>query len=250
MTAVQLNIMDFFGTPVFGISLSIFVYLIGIWLFKITNGFFLFQPLFVGMVLGIFSLWLMAKTFSIDVAWLYRHAYKPGGDILFWFLTPATIAFAVPLYKRNDIIKRFWLEIGLSLTIGLVIALFGIYWVYKLFGLSDAGIASLLPQAATTAFAMPIAEAIGGNSAITAMACIVNAVIIYALANFLLKAFRLTEPISQGLSLGSAGHAVGSAKALQLGSVTGSMASVAFVLISIVVDLIVPVFTNLVGITP
>lgn len=250
MTAVQLNIMDFFGTPVFGISLSIFVYLIGIWLFKITNGFFLFQPLFVGMVLGIFSLWLMAKTFSIDVAWLYRHAYKPGGDILFWFLTPATIAFAVPLYKRNNIIKQFWLEIGLSLTIGLVIALFGIYWVCKLFGLSDAGIASLLPQAATTAIAMPIAEAIGGNSAITAMACIVNAVIIYALANFLLKAFRLTEPISQGLSLGSAGHAVGSAKALQLGSVTGSMASVAFVLISIVVDLIVPVFTNLMGITP
>ncbi|WP_203631147.1 antiholin-like protein LrgB [Lentilactobacillus fungorum] len=243
------SIIEYLGTPIFGICLSIIVYLIGEWLFRVTNGFFLFQPLFVGMVLGIFVLWLMAHSLKVDVAWLYRHTYKPGGDLLFWFLTPATIAFAVPLYKRNDLIKRFWLEIILSLTIGLLIALYCIYLICKLFGIHDAGIASLLPQAATTAIAMPIAEAIGGNPAITAMACIVNAVIIYALATFLLKAFRLNEPISQGLSLGSAGHAVGSAKAIQLGSIPGSMASVAFVLISIVVDLVVPLFTNLLGIS-
>nr|WP_225366021.1 LrgB family protein [Levilactobacillus bambusae] len=232
----------------FGIFLSIIVFLIGQWLFKISNGFFLFQPLFVGMVLGIFVLWLMAKGFHTDIATFYTSAYKPGGDLIFWFLNPATIAFAVPLYERNDIVKRFFVEIFLSLIVGTVISLYAIYYLSRLFGLSAQGIASMLPQAATTAVAMPISTAIGGNAAVTAMACILNAVIIYALANWLIKIFHLNaDPIGAGLGLGTAGHTVGSAKALQLGSVQGSMASISVVVISIVVDLVVPPFAHLMG---
>lgn len=245
---MQDTIITYLGTPIFGIFLSIVVFLIGQWLFKISHGFFLFQPLFVGMVLGIFVLWLMAKAFGVDVTWFYTNAYKPGGDIIFWFLNPATIAFAVPLYKRNDIVKRFWLEILLSLIIGVLISLFLIYWVAKLFGLDNSGIASMLPQAATTAVAMPISTAIGGNAAITAMACIVNAVLIYALGGWLIKVFHLKDEIGIGLGLGTAGHTVGSAKALQLGSIPGSMASISVVIISIVIDLVVPTFAHLMGV--
>lgn len=247
MTATQTTILAYLGTPIFGICLSIALFLFGQWLFKIGKGYFLFQPLFVGMVLGIFVLWLMAKAFGVDVTWFYTNAYKPGGDIIFWFLNPATIAFAVPLYKRNDIVKRFWFEIIISLIIGLFISLFIIYGVSKLMGMDNNGIASMLPQAATTAIAMPISGAIGGTPAITAMACILNAVLIYALATWLIKIFHLTEPIGQGLGLGTAGHTVGSAKALQLSSAAGAMAAIAVVIISIVVDLVVPTFANFMG---
>lgn len=236
------------GIAFFGIFLSLTVFLIGQYLFKISNGFFLFQPLFFGMVLGIFILWLMAKWFNVSATYFYQAAYKPGGDILFWFLNPATIAFAIPLYRRNDIVKRFWLEIVLSLIVGMIISLFAIYGVSKLFGLNNVMISSMMTQAATTAIAMPVAGAIGGNTAVTAMACILNAVIIYALATFLIKIFRLNaDPIGAGLGLGTAGHAVGTAKAVQLGSIQGSMASIAVVIVSIVVDLVVPTFARLVG---
>ena len=236
------------GNAIFGIFLSLVVYLIGQWLFKIGKGFFLFQPLFVGMVLGIFILFLLAKAFGTTTATFYKSAYLPGGNIIFWFLNPATIAFAIPLYRRNDIVKRFWPVIILSLIVGLVISLFAIYGVAKLFHLNDVGIASMLPQAATTAIAMPIATAIGGNAAITAMACILNAVIIYALGDWLVKFFKVnSDPIGAGLGLGPAGHTVGSAKALQLGSIQGSMASIAVVVISIVVDVVVPPFASLMG---
>ncbi|GEO68986.1 LrgB family protein [Levilactobacillus acidifarinae] len=236
------------GNAIFGIFLSLVVYLIGQWLFKIGKGFFLFQPLFVGMVLGIFILFLLAKAFGTTTATFYKSAYLPGGNIIFWFLNPATIAFAIPLYRRNDIVKRFWPVIILSLIVGLVISLFAIYGVAKLFHLNDVGIASMLPQAATTAIAMPIATAIGGNAAITAMACILNAVIIYALGDWLVKFFKVnSDPIGAGLGLGTAGHTVGSAKALQLGSIQGSMASIAVVVISIVVDVVVPPFASLMG---
>ncbi len=236
------------GNAIFGIFLSLVVYLIGQWLFKISKGFFLFQPLFVGMVLGILVLFLLAKTFGTTTANFYRSAYKPGGDIIFWFLNPATIAFAVPLYRRNDIVKKYWLEIILSLIIGLSISLLVIYEAAKLIGLDKVGIASMLPQAATTAIAMPISNAIGGVGAVTATACILNSVIIYALGDWLVKFFRIDkDPIGAGLGLGTAGHTVGSAKAVQLGSIQGSMASIAVVIISIVVDLLVPPFASLVG---
>ncbi|GHP13547.1 antiholin [Lentilactobacillus fungorum] len=248
MSGTQTAIITYLGTPIFGICLSIALFLLGQWLFKITKGFFLFQPLFVGMVLGIFVLWLLAKTFGVNVTWFYTNAYKPGGDLIFWFLNPATIAFAIPLYKRNDIVKRFWVEILLSLIVGLGISLVIIYYVSKFIGLDKNGIASMLPQAATTAIAMPISGAIGGTPAVTAMACILNAVIIYALASWLIKIFHLTEPIGQGLGLGTAGHTVGSAKAIQLSSVAGAMAAIAVVIISIVVDIVVPIFANFMGI--
>ena len=105
----------------------------------------------------------------------------------------------------------------------------------------------MLPQAATTAVAMPIAKGVGGDPAVTAMACILNAVIIYALANFLIKVFRLKKisKVGTGLGLGSAGHTVGSAKALQLGSIEGAMASVAVVIVSLAMDILVPIYVNL-----
>ncbi|HJA73333.1 MAG TPA: LrgB family protein [Candidatus Limosilactobacillus faecipullorum] len=233
--------------PFTGIFISLIVYLIGMWLFDKTNGFFLFTPLLVGMVLGILILMCWAKIAGTTTAKIYLTYYKPGGDIIFWFLNPATMAFAIPLYRRNDVFKKYWLDCIIALFVGGFISLFGIHMVSKLFGLSATSTAAMLPQAATTAVAMPIAAGIGGNPAVTAMACILNAVVIYALAEFLLKVLRLKQipKVGTGLGLGSAGHTVGSAKAVQLGSIQGAMASVAVVIIALVMDILVPVYSNL-----
>ncbi|KRL05878.1 antiholin-like protein LrgB [Liquorilactobacillus oeni] len=237
--------MALLTSPFFGIFLSLAVYLCGQWLFKKSHGLFLFQPLFVAMVLGILILVLLANLLHQDVAKFYTQAYKPGGDLIFWFLNPATIAFAIPLYKRNDVIKKYWKEIMAGLLVGTTLSLFAIVFISKLMGLNQSGIASMLPQAATTAIALPISNAIGGNSAITAMACILNAVIIYALGDWLVRFFHLnSDPIGTGLGLGTSGHTIGSAYALKLGSVQGSMAAIAVVVIGVVVDIVVPVVSK------
>nr|WP_247965267.1 antiholin-like protein LrgB [Lactiplantibacillus plantarum] len=238
--------VSLFTTPFFGILLSVMVYLIGQWLFKKSHGLFICQPLFVAMILGIIILIILATILGTTTEKIYSHAYKPGGDLIFWFLSPATIAFAIPLYKRNDVIKKYWLDILASLFIGTVVSLMAIVGISKLMGLNTIGIKSMLPQAATTAIALPISTSIGGNSAVTAMACILNAVIIYALGDWLVKIFHLnSDPIGVGLGLGTAGHTIGSAYALELGSIQGSMAAIAVVVIGVVVDLVVPVFNKL-----
>ncbi len=103
---MQAEIIKYLGTPpIFGIFLSIAVFLLGQWLFKISHGFFLFQPpLFVGMVLGIVILVLMAKWFNVDTTWFYTNAYLPGGNEIIWFLQPATIAFAIPPFTVETIL--------------------------------------------------------------------------------------------------------------------------------------------------
>ena len=225
--------------PYTGILISLAGYLLGMWLFKISHGFFLFTPLLVGMVFGIAVLAIWAKGIGSTTAAVYTKYYLPGGNIIFWFLNPATVAFAIPLYRRNDIFKKYWLDIVLTLFVGGFISLFGIQLVSKLFGLSRVSTAAMLPQAATTAVAMPIAKGVGGDPAVTAMACILNAVLI--------KVFRLKKisKVGTGLGLGSAGHTVGSAKALQLGSIEGAMASVAVVIVSLAMDILVPIYVNL-----
>lgn len=235
------------ATPFTGIFISLVVYLIGMWLFKVSKGFFLFTPLLVGMVLGIVILVLWGKGIGSTTVAVYKKYYLQGGNMIFWFLNPATVAFAIPLYRRNDIFKKYWVDVFLTLFVGGFISLFGIHMVSKLMGLSRVSIAAMLPQSATTAIAMPIAKGIGGDPAITAMVCIINAVIIYALAEFLIKIFKLKNisKVGTGLGLGVSGHTVGSAKAVQLGSIEGAMASVAVVIVSLAMDILVPIYVNL-----
>lgn len=240
--------MKYLANPLFGVFLSLAVFLFGQWLFKKSNGFFLFQPLFVSMVLGITILIVIAEFLNTTTAQIYTQVYKPGGDIIFWFITPATIAFAVPLYKRNDIVKKNWLVIILGLVFGTFISMVLITLVSKVVGLDNIGIKSMLSQSATTAVAMPLTASIGGNASVTAMACIINAVVIYALGKQLVDWFKLnSDPLGAGLGLGASGHTIGSAFALQLGSIQGAMAAVAVVATALVDNLLVPVFSHLIG---
>ncbi|MCW6126995.1 LrgB family protein, partial [Lactiplantibacillus plantarum] len=178
------------NNPFFGIGLSILVYGIGEYLYHKTNRFVLFQPLFFGMLLGIGLLVLIASILKAPVQKVYE-AYQVGGDWLFWFVAPATVSFAVPLYKRNDIFKKHWDVIVIALAIGLGLSLFGIYGISRLLGLTDAALGAMLVQAATTAIALPVAESVGGDQAIAAFAVILNSVLIYALGDHFIRWFKL-----------------------------------------------------------
>lgn len=87
----------------------------------------------------------------------------------------------MPLYQRNDVIKQNWAIILFYLLIGTLVSLFIITGLAKFIGLSRVGVASMLSQSVTIAIALPLSTAVGVNAAVTAMACILNAVLIYAL---------------------------------------------------------------------
>ena len=222
-----------------GIIISLVVFEIGVFLFKKSRNFFLFTPLFVAMVLGVIVL---------KVTGISYEQYNEGGKYISFFLEPATVAFAIPLYKKRDVLKKYWFEIVLALTIGSIGSLFSVIVVGKLIHMHPAIIASILPQAATTAIAVPISESIGGVASITAFTVIFNGVLTYALGKMALRYFRIKDEIAQGLSLGAAGHALGVAVSMELGETETAMASIAVVIVGLVTVVVVPIFAPFIGI--
>lgn len=222
-----------------GIIISLVVFEIGVFLFKKSKNFFLFTPLFVAMVLGVIVL---------KVTGISYEQYNEGGKYISFFLEPATVAFAIPLYKKRDVLKKYWFEIVLALTIGSIGSLFSVIVVGKLIHMHPVIIASILPQAATTAIAVPISESIGGVASITAFTVIFNGVLTYALGKMALRYFRIKDEIAQGLSLGAAGHALGVAVSMELGETETAMASIAVVIVGLVTVVVVPIFAPFIGI--
>lgn len=222
-----------------GIIISLVVFEIGVFLFKKSKNFFLFTPLFVAMVLGVIVLKITGISYE---------QYNEGGKYISFFLEPATVAFAIPLYKKREVLKKYWFEIVLALTIGSIGSLFSVIVVGKLIHMHPAIIASILPQAATTAIAVPISESIGGVASITAFTVIFNGVLTYALGKMALRYFRIKDEIAQGLSLGAAGHALGVAVSMELGETETAMASIAVVIVGLVTVVVVPIFAPFIGI--
>ncbi|MDK7114825.1 antiholin-like protein LrgB [Staphylococcus pettenkoferi] len=222
-------------TPYFGILLSVVPFTIAAYFFKKTNGFFLLAPLFVGMVVGIAFLKITGISYE---------NYKIGGDIVNFFLEPATMCFAIPLYKKRDVLKRYWFQIFGSLVVGTTVALVLIILIGKIALFSDQIINSMLPQAATTAVALPVSDGIHGIKELTSLACILNGVIIYALGTKMIRFFRITNPIARGLAMGTSGHSLGVAAAQDFGQTEESMASIALVLVGVVVVVVAPILSQ------
>lgn len=109
-------------SPYFGIVVSLAAFGIGTFLFKKTKGFFLFTPLFVAMVLGIAFLKIGGFSYA---------DYNNGGEIIKFFLEPATIAFAIPLYKQRDKIKKYWWQIMASIIAGSICSVTIVYLLAK-----------------------------------------------------------------------------------------------------------------------
>lgn len=244
---METTIVNNLSLPITGVLISLMVYMIGIGLSKASHGFFLFNPLFFGILLGIAIIYLWAKGIGRTPTYVYHKFYLPGADIITWFIKPATVAFAIPIYRVNYLVKKYWFDILVICFLGGFIEIFLIQHLCALLGISAVSTASLMPQAAATAVAMPISEGTGGISAITAMACIINSVIIYAGSTYLIKALRLDKisPIATGLALGSSGHTIGSVEALSLGEVQGAMAGVAVLVTSLSMDILIPLYMKI-----
>ena len=133
------------------------------------------------------------------------------------------------------------------LIAGLVLSVICVTIAAQILHMDKGIIGAMMPQAATTAIALPIAESIGGIKAITALAVILNAVLVSALGKTVLDKLHITDPIARGLALGTAGHTVGAAVALQNGETEGAMASLAMVVVSVLTVFVVPILAPIFG---
>lgn len=208
--------VDFCNNSVyFGVAISLIGYVIGVQLkkkFKLA----ILNPLLISII------------FVIGVVLIFKldyPSYKKQADMLNYLLTPATIALAIPLYQQLSLLKKNLLAVICGIVSGVLASLSSILAMSVMFGLSHENYVTLLPKSITTAIGMGVSEELGGIQTITIAVIIITGVLGNVIGESVCKLFRITEPISKGLALGTAAHAIGTAKALELGEIEGAMSS-------------------------
>ena len=224
-----------FETSLFaGVTISLVAYIIGMALkkkFKLA----ILNPLLISIILTIVV--LVAAGVDYDT-------YNAGASYLSGFLTPAPVCLAIPLYEQWNLLKKNIKAVALGITAGVLTSLVTVLALSVIMGLSHADYVTLLPKSITTAIGMGVSEELGGYVTITVAVIVVTGVLGNILGEFVCKIFRITEPISKGLALGSSAHAIGTAKAIEMGEVEGAMSSLAIAVAGILTVIFASVFAN------
>ena len=168
-------------------------------------------------------------------------SYDNGAKYINYFLTPSTVCLAVPLYRQLKLLKEYAGAILISIMSGTVACAIMIFGLAKLFLLENSIYASLVPKSITTAIALGMSEELGGLSAVTVMAVFVTGILGAVIANTVFKIFKIEDPVAQGLAIGTAAHAIGTSKALELGEIQAAMSSLAIAVTGILTVIMGPI---------
>ena len=206
-------------TVFFGVFISLFSYFIGVFLRKKTK-LAIFNPLLIAILLTMgVLLWL-----NIDY-----ETYEGSAKYLSYLLTPATVALAIPLYEQIELLKKNWKAVFAGIFTGVLSSMLSVLLFALVFRLSHAEYVTFLPKSITTAIGMGVSEELGGYVAITVAVIIITGIIGNIFAELICRLFRIKEPIAVGIAIGSSSHALGTAKAMEIGDVEGAMSSLSIV---------------------
>ncbi|WP_125153873.1 LrgB family protein [Clostridium rectalis] len=224
-------IQDILNSPIFGILLSIIGFEIGLHIYKKT-GVPLFNPLLICIALIVCIL----LCFDINLDY-----FDKGGKLISFFLGPATVALAVPLYKKINVIKKYAIPILLGVTVGSITAIISIFYISKAFGLTSELSYSLVPKSITTPIGIEVSKVIGGIPSITVAAIIITGIMGAVIAPMVCKIFKIKNNIAIGISIGTSSHAIGTTKAIEMGETEGAMSSLAIGIAGLITSFLAPI---------
>jgi len=220
------------GSLFFGVVLTLIAYEIGL-LVKKKFKLAILNPLLVAVIIIIGVLLLL----DIDY-----ETYSEGAQYISYFLTPATVSLAIPLYRQLHLLKKYPVAILGGITAGVLTTMVTIFMMSLAFGLNHQQYVTLLPKSITTAIGMGVSEKMGGIVSLTVVAISVTGITGNVMAETVLKLFKITDPIAKGLAIGTSAHALGTTKAMEIGEIEGAMSSLSIVVAGILTVLAVSMF--------
>ena len=222
----------FLQSTTIGVVLSILAYEVGLFLKKKTK-LAICNPLLITLII------IISFLVSFDVEY---ESYLKSAQYLNYLLTPTTVCLAIPLYQKLSLLKENFAAIMLSILAGVLSSGFSILAMSILFGLTHEQYVTLLPKSITTAIGMGMSEELGGIVTITVASIVITGITGNMYGAQLCKLFRVKHPISQGLALGTSTHAIGTARAMEIGEVEGAMSSLAMVVAGLCTVIVASVF--------
>ena len=195
------------------------------------TGLMLLNPILLAMAVLI----VLLKTAGIS-----HESYNGGGRFIEFWLKPAVVALGVPLYLQLETIKKQLLPILLSQLAGCIVGVVSVVLIAKAMGASEEIIYSLAPKSVTTPIAMEVTKSLGGIPSLTAAVVVCVGLVGGIVGMKAMKATHIGSPMAQGLSLGTAAHAVGTSTAMDISRKYGAFASLGLTLNGILTALLTP----------
>ena len=212
---------DFFSEAVFlGVFITLGAYFLGIYI-KQKWKLAIFNPLLMAIIFTM--IFLLVSRMPYDI-------YYEGAKYISYLLTPATVSLAIPLYEQFEPLKKNVRAILVGIVTGVLTSMVSVLLLAMIFHFDHQEYVTFLPKSITTAIGMGVSEELGGYVAITVAVIIVTGIIGNMIAESVCRVFHITEPVAKGIAIGSASHAVGTTKAMEMGEVEGAMSSLSIVL--------------------
>ncbi len=202
-----------------GVVLSLGTYFLGSWMKTKWKWRFL-NPLLLSILFTVGFLLVCGVDYE---------SYHEGAKYLSYLLTPATVCLAVPLYEQFEVLKKNWQAVLAGICSGVGVSLLSILAMAVVFSLEHEEYVTFLPKSITTAIGMGVSEELGGHVPVTVAVIIITGVLGNVLAEPVLRLFRVGDPVARGIALGTASHAIGTARAMEMGEVEGAMSSLSIV---------------------
>lgn len=229
---------EFFASSVyFGLVLSIGIYSLAVFINKKWN-------VSVTTPLLLTTVGVIGFLLAFDIPY---ESYRAGAQYLNYFLVPATVCFAVPMYKQLKTLGRYKVAIIASLIFGCIVSVATVAFLCWAFGLGPIIMRSLASVSVTTAIAIGITKELGGIAAITVFAVILTGIFGNAVGRQVCKILGLSNPIARGLAIGNSSHAMGTAKALEMGPIEGAASSLSIVISGVATAAIAPLILLIFG---
>lgn len=194
------------------------------------------NPLLIAIILVILFLNLSGVEYE---------TYNVSAKYLTYLLAPATVSLAIPMYERMQLLKENYAAILTGILSGVLASLVCVLAMALVFHLSQAEYVTLLPKSVTTAIGMDIAKELGGHSEIAAAVIIITGVLGNMAAEPICRIFAIRHPVAKGIALGTSAHAIGTAKAMEMGETEGAMSSLAIVVAGVCTVVGATVFAGL-----
>lgn len=229
---------QYFESPLFGVTITIIAFFFGKYINQKTKK-AIFNPILIATALII----MLLINLNIDY-----ETYNKGGSIISFFIAPATVVLAVPLYKNIHLLKGRWISILIGITTGSLAGLVTIFVLCRAFGIDDIIMISMFPKSTTAAISLDLAKSIGGLPNLAVIFTAIAGISGNILGEYVFKLFRIKDRISKGVSFGTASHVLGTAKAMEIGEVEGALSSLSITVAGIISVFLIPWFMSIIGI--
>lgn len=230
--------MEIMSNPIILLAITFGIYYVARQIQKWT-GWVVLNPILVTIVALIALLQLTGISYE---------TYEQGGQYIDFWLKPAIVALGVPLFQNLGQIRRQLLPILMSQLVGCLVGLVSVTLIASALGASHEVIVSLAPKSVTTPIAMEVCKTSGGIPSLTAAIVVIVGLFGAVFGFKILEVWHVRNPFSQGISMGTAAHAVGTSRAMEKGEIYGAYSSLGLILNGVLTALLTPFVLKLLGV--